>query len=486
MYFAIVADIGGTNSRFQLYSISASEAVPVKGSRAKGTLIYEEEFSNEKFVLQNKTFADVFRTFITNSNHVGQPIHVASIAVAGPVHNNKVTFTNNGWSIDGATLREEMGIVGEVQLMNDFVANGYGLLTLDFGAGRGTRSDEEQDIRILQDVPRVPGAPIACVGAGTGLGEVYLTNPYRNENDDYTAYASEGGHAEYAPRTQLEFEMLQFLMEKFKETHRVSVERVVSGRGLAHIYEFLSQHPDYKNKADPSIASQFSEAGDLQGKVVAENVDNDPLCAKAMEIFVIAYGSEAGVAALKFLPYGGLFLAGGLTPKNLHHIEHGTDEEGGILTIEDAITRNITLKCHGKFLNAFRDKGRLSPVMLKIPVYAVMDQGLGQRGAHFIAVKLLYELSKTPLDETSTSTSVTTSTSASTNTSSHVNDNENTEFSHSQDHQQHHHHHQVSTNHHHCDHNCFLSWFAVWAPPMIAGSLITVFALKATKRLNFS
>ena len=145
--------------------------------------------------------------------------------------------------------------------MNDFVANGYGLLTLDFGAGRGSRSHEPEDVRVIQDARRVPGAPMACVGAGTGLGEVFLTNPHPlcpsrlttpsaalgfKGDDGYTAYPTEGGHAEFAPRTALEFEMLEYLIVKFSERHRVSVERVVSGRGLANIFEFLCQHKDFK------------------------------------------------------------------------------------------------------------------------------------------------------------------------------------------------------------------------------------------------
>lgn len=164
VYYAVVGDIGGTNSRFQLYSINKSDAKPVKGRRAPGTVLYEEEFSNEKFAKQGKVFTDVFRTFISRANHTDKPIHVASIAVAGPVHENAVIFTNNGWKINGDQLKSELGIVGEVRLMNDFVGNGYGLLTLDFGAGRGDRAHEEKDIRILQDVPRTPGAPIACIG----------------------------------------------------------------------------------------------------------------------------------------------------------------------------------------------------------------------------------------------------------------------------------------------------------------------------------
>jgi hypothetical protein len=169
---------------------------------------------------------------------------------------------------------------------------------------------------------------------------------------------------------------------------------------------------------DPALKEQFAAAGDLQGKVVAEgDARGDPVATKAMEIFVGAYGSEAGVAALKYIPLGGLFLAGGLTPKNLHHIEpkggagggklgHIMTAEEGMVQLQDAVSRNLTMSGHGKFLAAFRDKGRLSPLLLKVPVYAVMDQGLGQRGAHYIAIKLLRQLlNNTHADTTHNSSS---------------------------------------------------------------------------------
>ena len=321
-----------------------------------------------------------------------------------------MNFTNNGWSIDGNDLSRQMNI-GQVMLMNDFVANGYGLLTLDEGAGHGAREGEPQDVRILQQGcgtvgrgGRVLGAPIACIGPGTGLGECFLTTHVVGASaawEHYTAFPSEGGHTDFAPRDPLEFELLQYLMKKFKQTHRVSVERIVSGRGLANIYEFLCQHRDYAARASPKVKAEFERADDLQGKVVAKSADDCAVCAKAMEIFVAAFGSEAGCCALKYLPFGGLYLAGGLTPKNLHHLEN-VKHAAGVASVEEVITRNLTggertssSTCASsglpgnRFLDAFRDKGRLSSQVLKVPVYAVMDQQLGQRGAHFIAVKLL-------------------------------------------------------------------------------------------------
>jgi len=382
----LVADCGGTNSRMQIYSVphAAILGFSGRGKRAPGQLLYEEEFQNSNYIKQGKGWKDIYFDFLSNATAANPDrsisnIRTLSLAVAGPVENNKVTFTSikPAWTIDGNALMHELNIEN-VKLMNDFVANGYGLLTLD----------ESVDCKTIQANPKRKGGPIACVGPGTGLGECYLTT--HKGDDEYVAYPSEGGHTEFAPRNELEFELLQFLMKKFSQRHRVSVERVISGRGLANVFEFLCQHKDFKSKVSPAIKKEFDAAGDLQGKVVGENVEKDPVCRKAMDIFVSAYGSEAGSVCLKFLPFGGLYLAGGLTPKNLKHIGHLDDASISKQSIRNVVSEALMHQTtDGDFIRSFLDKGRLSFLLEQIPVYAVMDQSLGQRGAHYVAVKLL-------------------------------------------------------------------------------------------------
>lgn len=433
-HLCFIADCGGTNSRMQLYSVRDSDLDTVlgRGKCAPGTLLYEHEFLNHQYTDVGRPWTDIYDDFIKRAEEAtGRActrVEAMALAVAGPVENNAVEFTNVSptWSIDGNALAAKLGI-RHVKLMNDFVANGYGLLTLN----------EAVDCRVLQAAPKVEGAPIACVGAGTGLGECFLTSS--GGDDAYSAYPTEGGHTEFAPRNQLEFELLQYLMKKFEQQHRVSVERVISGKGLANVFEFLCQHNDFKHLVNPAVKKEFDEAGSLQGKVVGVNSANDELCARAMEIFVGAYGTEAGSCGLKYLPFGGLYLAGGLTPKNLHHIEgEHPDDEAAVAALDpetaqkDAIRETVTrvltepgVLCSdalsplhkpdapdafsteaadfvkppmvrqssvtppGTFLRAFRDKGRLSHLLYRVPVYAVLDQSLGQRGAHYVVVKLL-------------------------------------------------------------------------------------------------
>jgi glucokinase len=123
--------------------------------------------------------------------------------------------------------------------------------------------------------------PKVCVGAGTGLGECYLTP---DGNGDYTCFPSEGGHVEYAPRTELDAKMWNYLKDKFCYKNRVSVERVVSGRGLANVYEFLAK--EFPERVRKDVHEAFLSAGDLQGKIVAENAEEGTLSGDAMQTMV--------------------------------------------------------------------------------------------------------------------------------------------------------------------------------------------------------
>mmetsp|Transcript_6600 Transcript_6600/g.9979 ORF Transcript_6600/g.9979 Transcript_6600/m.9979 type:complete len:221 (-) Transcript_6600:131-793(-) len=139
--------------------------------------------------------------------------------------------------------------------------------------------------------------------------------------------------------------------------HRVSVERVVSGTGLYNIYEFLSE--EIPDKVDRKVHEEILKAGDMKGKVIATNQSSE-LCRLTMDIFAGAYGSEAGCAGLRWLPQGGLYITGGLTPKNI----------------------DLIRKPNGPFMRAFKDKGRVSLMLNSVPVYAVLVEDMGRRGAH--------------------------------------------------------------------------------------------------------
>lgn len=187
----VSADIGGTNTRFIL-----SELTGTTPNSYDSKIIYAQKYRNEDY----KSFSLVFHQFLFNDAKISKsnlPLS-ACFAVAGPVSDNRVVFTNrSSWTIDGAEIAKEFNIP-QVQLINDFLGVGYGLLTLK----------EDTECICLQSAPKKPTAPIACIGAGTGLGECFLTPA----NGVYSCFSSEGGHAEFAPRNDVSPSIITFFL----------------------------------------------------------------------------------------------------------------------------------------------------------------------------------------------------------------------------------------------------------------------------------
>lgn len=370
--YLLIGDIGGTNGRFALHSI---------GKNNKEAL-YTNTFLNSKYITNEKfCFTEVLKPFLAecfdklselkqNGNDVS---FVACFAVAGPVKQNTAFLSNirndafTALTIDGKDMEKmQEGYfkhIKHITLINDFQGQGYGLLDLDL-------KNEAIELIAGSKEKMDPNGPRACVGAGTGLGQCYLTPG----DDGFTCYPSEGGHVDFAPRSEIEFEMLLYLRKKFGELTRISVERIVSGKGLANVYDFLSHK--FPDRIDKAVHKEFLEAEDMQGKTVAVNAKPGSLCEQAMQIFSGAYGAECGSAALKFIPTGGLYVAGGLTPKNIHFIQ-GKDSY---------------------FMKAFHDKGRVSKLLFdEIPLFAVMTESLGLRGALYCAAKEYNRMQKARL-----------------------------------------------------------------------------------------
>ena len=174
------------------YILPLSSSFPLILCRPPGRIIFQKSYANENF----SSFKAALQHFISESG-IKRPPLTACFAVAGPVTNNSVSFTNrDSWSIEGDDIAKTFGIK-VVKLVNDFVAVGYGLLTLT----------EETECRVLQSAPKVRGAPIACIGAGTGLGECFLTV---GPNGHYVCYPTEGGHTEFAPRSPVNISCPQY------------------------------------------------------------------------------------------------------------------------------------------------------------------------------------------------------------------------------------------------------------------------------------
>lgn len=355
-FYLLTGDIGGTNSRISLYDPTKKEPLFVHFFRNAEHLPADTHGDSDAFA------RNILTPFLRD--HCGSIFDteesvtiIACLASAGLVQDNAVKLTNlgnlliDGSAIASSTSDKYLKSIVSCHIINDFVAQGYGCLTLT--------QDEvvylSGPYKYLKDLPE---GPKVCVGAGTGLGECYLTP----SPEGYVCFPSEGGHVEYAPRSELQQKLWSFLCKKF-QISRVSVERVVSGTGLVNVYEFLTN--TFNNQIDMVLHKEFEKTDyDQRARVVAAGAHSDSLLAKqAMQIMMQAYGAEVGSSAIKWIPHGGLFVTGGLTPKNLSFVK-GPD-----------------------FMDAYRDKGRVSPLLEKIPLFAVLGEDLGIRGVHQVAMQ---------------------------------------------------------------------------------------------------
>jgi glucokinase len=337
----LAGDIGGTKTILRLVAVSDQSAL---------NTIDEERYRSQDFA----DLVPIVQQFLAKAK-TPKP-QKACFAIAGPVVKNTAKLTNLAWSLDSARLQEELGIA-QVSLINDFEAVGYGIL----GLGK-------DDLHTLQIGQLNPDAPIAILGAGTGLGQGFLIK----HGEQYQVFPSEGGHTDFAPRTELEFQLMKYLLDKH-DIQRVSVERVVSGMGIVSIYQFLR---DRKLAVEsPEIAKVLrtweQEVGQQEksvdpGAVIGNAALNksDRLCEQTMQLFIEAYGAEAGNLALKLLPYGGLYVAGGIAPKILPLIQ----EE--------------------RFLLNFSQKGRMRRLLEDIPVHIILNSQVGLIGAAVCAARL--------------------------------------------------------------------------------------------------
>ncbi|MEM8718727.1 MAG: glucokinase [Cyanobacteria bacterium P01_G01_bin.39] len=268
---------------------------------------------------------------------------VACFAIAGAVVNNTSQLTNLNWSLDSQRLELELGLK-KVRLINDFAANCYGVL--------GLKPDE---LYTLQEGNPSQTAPIAVIGAGTGLGAGFLVP----QGDEYQIFASEGGHADFSPRSTLELELMAYYYDKYQTDH-VSAERLVSGRGIVDIYHFLRQQKMYSESSQVAEALERTENPRVDSAAIISQAalsKRDRLCEKTMEIFVEMYGIQAGNLALTLLPFSGLYVTGGIA------------------------TKVLPLLQDGRFIDAFKSKGRMSPLLEQVPVHVILNPQVGLLGS---------------------------------------------------------------------------------------------------------
>jgi len=327
----LAGDIGGTKCNLALFE------EPGKGFQP----ILEKTLPSQEF----PSLQAVATRFLEDRDveSLRKDIGFACFGVAGPVVRNRCKTPNLPWIVTVAELEEALGM--KVALINDLEAMGYGVLTL-----------HENHIFTLNQGNQVPSGHIALIAAGTGLGEALLIRT----STDALPVSSEGGHGDFAPRNQLEIELLEYCLKIWKH---VSYERVLSGPGLYQIFQFLMDSG--YGQVDSKLLLKIEQSRDASA-TISEAALNEtcPLCEKTLDAFVSIYGAEAGNLALKAKTTGGVYLGGGIAPKILKKITDGT------------------------FLEAFFEKGRMEPLMRSIPVHVVLEPKTALRGAAYLAREL--------------------------------------------------------------------------------------------------
>lgn len=323
----LAGDIGGTKTLLALYEIVNDDIF----------LRTKEKFESRNF----NSFEDILSKFAGSNSH----IDAAVLGVPGPVLNGEVKLTNLKWKLSETKISDEFNI-GKVKLINDLGATAYSIPYLN----------EKELIQINKGSTKTAVERFAVLAPGTGLGEAFLIC----EGNEKMILSSEGGHTDFAPKNDLEIELLKYLLKKHK---RVSYERIISGSGLANIFDFLVEY-GYGVPNEETL-ERFKD--DDKSQVISEMAlsGKDKLCCDSLEIFASILGSHAGNLVLTNLTTGGVYLGGGIPHK-----------------IKSVLLSEI-------FLASFKNKGRLSSLLEATPVYIINNNEAALKGASLYAKSLI-------------------------------------------------------------------------------------------------
>jgi glucokinase, proteobacterial type len=326
----LAGDVGGTKVNLAIYDFVNGNLKHVRDKQ-----YWAKEYSG---------LEEIVKEFV-----IAEKITAACFGVPGPVRDGRLRLTNLPWTLDSRELATHLKI-DYVFLINDLQANGYGIAELT-----------SEQVYTLSEGDARQMANRALISAGTGLGEAFMIWDGR----DYVPYPSEGGHSDFAPRNEDEIDLLRFLKQKYNG--RISFERIVSGQGLTNIFEFLR---DVRGLEEPAWLAQRMTSEDPNAVITELALAaKSEICEKTLDMFVSAYGAEAGNLALKILSLGGLYVGGGIAPRILEKLKDGT------------------------FMKGFTDKGRLSQLLVNTPVRVILESKTALMGAAAYAEARAAELS---------------------------------------------------------------------------------------------
>ena len=319
----LAGDIGGTKTLLGLF-----EPAPVR-PRA----VSVQTFPTLEYGALSAIVAEFVRTVLPAHGSIDR----ACFGVAGPVINNTATLTNVPWKVEASGLADRFNLQ-RVDLLNDLQAMAYGVTVL-----------EESEVHVLQDGEAIHDGNIGLIAAGTGLGVALL----HRVDGQLVPAASEGGHADFAARNEREIDLLRWLIAR---NGRADVEGVISGPGLLNIHRVTH--------GEPCLAVTDLNHPDAAAAITAAALDRRCAgCVEALEMFVDAYGAEAGNLALRTVSTAGLFVGGGIAPKILPAL---TD---------------------GRFMRAFRSKSPFEALLSAMPVKVILNAETALLGAAVFAAR---------------------------------------------------------------------------------------------------
>ncbi len=295
-----------------------------------------------KGIFPSQNYSSLDQIIIEFIEGLAEPLEAACFGVAGPVVDGNCMTTNLPWNVSSSNLAALLSLE-QTTLLNDLEAFGHGIPLL---AG--------DEVSILNEGEIATGNS-GIIAAGTGLGQASMIW----DGTRHIPSASEGGHVDFAPRNDLEIELLQFMLKQFE---RVSVERLVSGPGLFFIYDFLRSAGH--GRESESVARRCLEADPSTVVSTAALDEGDDLSMLALDLFTSLYGAAAGNLALTLMATGGIYIGGGIAPKILKKLRDGT------------------------FMTAFTDKGRFSALLYRIPVRVILNSELPLIGAALVAASI--------------------------------------------------------------------------------------------------
>jgi glucokinase len=311
----LAGDIGGTKVELALF---------------RGEMGAWDPQEPERFPSHDYASLDaIVSQYIKDRNLAPGAIRRAAFGIAGPVKGTTVRTTNLPWLVEADRLSALLG-GAEVILMNDLEANAWGIEALT----------PEEFFEIQAGDPDAKGNR-ALISAGTGLG---MAGIHWN-GTHHVPFASEGGHVDFAPRTDLDAELYRFLRDRYAGV--VDWERVLCGRAMVDLHDFMRHHT---GMSIPDWLAEQMQAGDPAAAISQAGASGrDAVCARALELFIEYYGAEAGNVGLTFLALGGVYIGGGIAPKILDQLKSP------------------------RFLASFVSKGRMKEVLESMPVRVILN-----------------------------------------------------------------------------------------------------------------